>query len=473
LRRVLAWLGALRVPVVLMSATLPTGVAETLVRAYLTGADPVAKPPEVPVSYPGWVHVDAASRQVTARSVPSTRARDLEIGLRPYADDPERVARLLELLGPVRSDGGCVLVVCNTVGEAQDTREALAGAFLEDLPERRPDLLLLHARFPRWQRAERTGRVERLFGKDGRERPRAAVLIGTQVVEQSLDLDFDLVVSDLAPMGLLLQRAGRGHRHRRGRPAAFQRPRLEVLVPVGPDGACRIPRQWRDIYDGDLLLRTQRQLAARAGRPVRVPDDVQALVDGVYAGFEDEAADERLLELTMQRIAKDAAQAGVAQLAAIPPPAAVGDLADLSRGEVPEELIATRLGVDSVDVLCCFTDPNGRRFIDEACTTPLPERGSGPAGRFTRAETRDLLAHAIPVRRGAWVEASGPEQAVPEAWRDEPRLADLVLLPHRVQGLTVTGPVLGSTGFLLDPELGLRMRWQPQGGDARLERSGR
>jgi CRISPR-associated endonuclease/helicase Cas3 len=473
LRRVLAWLGELRVPVVLLSATLPARVARTLVRAYLTGADPDAPLPEVPVSYPGWVHVDAASRTVTARSLPSTRACDLEIGLRAYRDDHERAAHLLELLAAVRAHGGCVLVVCNTVREAQETREVLACAFAEDPPERRPDLLLLHARFPRWQRAETTSRVERLFGKDSQERPHAAVLVATQVAEQSLDLDFDLVVSDLAPMALLLQRAGRGHRHRRPRPAAFGRPRLEVLVPVGPDGACAAPSQWRDIYDEDLLLRTQRLLSARAGRPVRVPDDVQALVDGVYAGFADETDDERLLKLTMQRIAKDTAQAAIAQLVAIPQrPAAVGDLAELSRGEIAEELIATRLGVDSVDVLCCFTDPSGHRFIDRACTTPLADRGSGPGGRFTRAETRNLLMHAIPVRRGAWVQACGAEHAVLAAWREEPRLADLVLLPHRVDGQAVTGPVLGPTAFLLDPELGLQMTRHAHGGDARQERSG-
>jgi CRISPR-associated endonuclease/helicase Cas3 len=466
LRRVLAWLGELRVPVVLLSATLPTSVAKTLVRAYLTGADPRAPLPEAPVSYPGWAHVDAASRTVTCHCLPSTRAQDLTIGLHPYGDDAARVARLLELLVPVRSGGGCVLVVCNTVGEAQQTREALAGAFAEDPPERRPDLLLLHARFPRWQRAETTSRVERLFGKDGQKRPRAAVLVATQVAEQSLDLDFDLVASDLAPMALLLQRAGRGHRHRRLRPVALRRPRLEVLVPVGPDGACAVPGRWRDIYDADLLLGTQRLLSDRAGRPVRVPDDVQALVDGVYAGFKDETADQRLLKLTMQRIAKDAAQAAIAQLVAIPQrPGAVGDLAKLSRGEIAEELIVTRLGVDSVEALCCFVDPSGHRFIDPACTTPLPERGSGSGGRFTHAETRDLLMHAIPVRRGAWVEACGPEQAVPEAWREEPRLADLVLLPHRVDGQAVTGPVLGATSFLLDPELGLRMTRQPHSGD--------
>jgi CRISPR-associated endonuclease/helicase Cas3 len=279
------------------------------------------------------------------------------------------------------------------------------------------------------------------------------------------------VVSELAPMALLLQRAGRGHRHERPRPAALPRPRLEVLVPVNLDGACSPPQRWSDIYDQDLLLRTQRLLSARAGRPVRIPDDVQALVDGVYAGFEDDAADDRLLQLTTQRIAKDAAEAGVAQLAAIPRPGAVGDLAELSRGEASEDLIVTRLGADSVQVLCCFHDPSGHRFLDQTCTMPLPERGSGPGGRFTRPEIRNLFAHTIAVRRSPWIKACGPEQAVPEAWRDEPRLADLVLLPHRVHGSTVSGPVLNTTGFLLDPVLGLRMTRQPPNGAGHRQRS--
>src|SRR5690606_29284004 len=78
-------------------------------------------------------------------------------------------------------------------------------------------LLLFHARFPADERAECERQVLEAFGAQG-ARPQRALLIATQVAEQSLDIDFDFMLSDLAPMDLLLQRAGRLHRHVRERP---------------------------------------------------------------------------------------------------------------------------------------------------------------------------------------------------------------------------------------------------------------
>ncbi|MFB6525098.1 hypothetical protein [Streptomyces sp. NPDC056399] len=100
-----------------------------------------------------------------------------------------------------------------------------------------PRLRLLHARFPAGRRADLTAEAESWFGrtdKPGVRRPsgtRGAVIVATQVIEQSLDLDFDIVVSDLEPLAMLLQRAGRVWRHltpappRMGRETAACRPR--------------------------------------------------------------------------------------------------------------------------------------------------------------------------------------------------------------------------------------------------------
>jgi CRISPR-associated endonuclease/helicase Cas3 len=405
------------------------------------------------VRYPGWVHVDVASHKVTSRGLPSSRARNLGVGLHPHRGARERIERLTHLLQPVQEQGGCALVVCNTVRDAQDTFATLSQAFSTD---GRPELLLLHARFPRWQRAVITRRVERLFGKDGSNRPHAAVLVATQVVEQSLDLDFDLVVSDLTPIALLLQRAGRGHRHERPRPTSFLQPRLEVLIPLGAAGLTEVPRSWRSIYDSDLLLRTSQLLAERAERPIRVPDDIQALVDHVYAGFADERGDDALFQLTLERLARESAQEGLANVTAIPRPDDVDDLHQLSPGSVDEDLITTRLGADSVLVLCPFDRGDGRQFLDAECTQPLPLMGDGPAGRFTRAQVISVLAHTVPMVRGRWMDDCGPSNTAPGTWQGEHALAGIVLLPHRLEGDVRTGPTLGTTSFLLDPRLGLR-----------------
>ena len=92
---------------------------------------------------------------------------------------------------------------------------------------------LFHARFALGDRLDRENDALATFGKEDTSR-RNRVLIATQVVEQSLDLDFDTMISDLAPVDMLIQRAGRLHRHDRGGRA---KPILRVLSPEPTDTA--------------------------------------------------------------------------------------------------------------------------------------------------------------------------------------------------------------------------------------------
>ena len=116
----------------------------------------------------------------------------------------------------------------SSANTAQEVYQALRPYFPGTADDGLPELDLLHARFPFADRAEREARCLGRFGKDGNtvevpgggtrsvHRPSRAVLVSTQIIEQSLDLDFDLMVSDMAPADLLLQRAGRLHRPVRG-----------------------------------------------------------------------------------------------------------------------------------------------------------------------------------------------------------------------------------------------------------------
>ena len=98
------------------------------------------------------------------------------------------------------------------------------------------ELMLLHARFPFEEREKREKEALRAFGREG-ERPKRAILVATQIIEQSLDLDFDLMISDMAPIDLVIQRAGRIHRHDNKRPDSVANPELCILMPdTGPDG---------------------------------------------------------------------------------------------------------------------------------------------------------------------------------------------------------------------------------------------
>jgi CRISPR-associated endonuclease/helicase Cas3 len=87
-----------------------------------------------------------------------------------------------------------------------------------------------HGRFAREDRRLLDTAVEASFGKDA-PRERRVVLVGTQTLEQSLDIDADLMLTDLAPIDVLLQRVGRLHRHRRERPFRFEKCQLLVMTP--------------------------------------------------------------------------------------------------------------------------------------------------------------------------------------------------------------------------------------------------
>lgn len=144
---------------------------------------------------------------------------------------------------------------------------------------------LFHARFPAEDRADLENQIIAKFGKDATyengKRPQKAVLIATQVVEQSLDLDFDLMVSDLAPVDLLLQRAGRLWRHPRGvRPLSSP-----VLYGSGLQHSGELPDlsscYWDQIYSPYILYRTWRILRGRT--ELVLPDHIDPLVQEVYA----------------------------------------------------------------------------------------------------------------------------------------------------------------------------------------------
>jgi CRISPR-associated endonuclease/helicase Cas3 len=179
--------------------------------------------------------------------------------------------------------GAAVAYVRNSVHDAIETAERLRVAGL--------DPILFHARFAMGDRQNIETDVVTRFGRDADpatrvERP----LVATQVVEQSLDLDFDLMITDLAPIDLLLQRAGRVWRHMDERPKNIRRIAQPTICVVSKDPTGEIAGDWvrallprtAAIYpDAALLWRSARILFA-AGRFV-APGDLRDFVDRAYA----------------------------------------------------------------------------------------------------------------------------------------------------------------------------------------------
>lgn len=281
LDRLLTWLGALGASVILLSATLPRARREKLIEAFRGTAQAARVHPDRLDPYPLITLVDMADPSRPERQLlptPSEPTRQVDIRSRQGGMDQRRTNA--QLLVDEVANGGCAAWICNTVAEAQACYLALK-SLKRDLPlAEKPELLLFHARFPFGVRSEIEQQVFEQFGPDG-GRPARAIVVATQVIEQSADLDFDIMMSQIAPIDLLLQRAGRIWRHRRSnrrwRGAA---PILILLDPPEPVAGSPNFESYGRVYEPWILLRT---IAALRGRKaISVPGDVRELVESVY-----------------------------------------------------------------------------------------------------------------------------------------------------------------------------------------------
>jgi CRISPR-associated endonuclease/helicase Cas3 len=294
LERLLEWLAALGSPVVLLSATLPAERRKGLARAYAKGLGLNPVPTLSQPDYPRITWVTPSNQGVQSITQPPESSRELILRWIPddLTDLPSRLQGAL-------TNGGCAAIICNTVRRAQEVYHALKPLFPGVADDGGPKLELFHSQFLYQDREDREKRALSRFGKpdgkvilsDGQEvivqRPGKAILVATQVIEQSLDLDFDLMVTDIAPIDLLLQRAGRLHRHERGekRPQGLGAAQLWVRQPVLADGVPQFDGGSASVYEPHLLLRTWLALQERTDQGIvtlKLPDDIDALVQQVY-----------------------------------------------------------------------------------------------------------------------------------------------------------------------------------------------
>lgn len=271
IERLLNWLSSLGVSVVLLSATLPQSRRKLLAEAYIGNSAEATL--EQSSSYPNlWIWSESGEHQVS----PPAANTDLRISLSTLnygSRDADGKARwLYESV----KNGGCACWITNTVQRAQDMYAALRGIVATDV-----NCLLLHSRFPLNRRQELEKEIDQLYGFVKSTRPVKGIVIGTQVIEQSLDLDFDVMVSDLAPVDLLLQRAGRLHRHAHTptRPAAWGQPHLFVNMDLEEDGNLHVEED-KYVYPEYLLRRTWQVLQSKS--EIVLPSDYRLLVEEVY-----------------------------------------------------------------------------------------------------------------------------------------------------------------------------------------------
>lgn len=272
LQRLLQFHALLGGSAIVMTATLPLGMRSGYAKAFQKGLG-IRRPREVEGrSYPMLTVIGSGIDSVEPAPIAAT-CRD--IAVRRLVDE-DAAAKTLQA-GAER--GMACVWIRNSVSGAIASAAALREAGLQ--------VDLLHARFAVADRLKHEDAVQKRFGRDGIGRA-GRVLVATQVVEASLDLDFDLMVTDLAPIGSLIQRAGRLWRHMDLRPVAARRmlaPALHVLAPdpnrvEGVDWLKQVLGSGALVYPQDVQWRTAKALFDRG--IIRAPGGLRDLIETVY-----------------------------------------------------------------------------------------------------------------------------------------------------------------------------------------------
>lgn len=493
LLRALEWLGAYGTPVVLLSATLPRARREEFFDAYARGrsslqareagslkarlaasrlaASRSAVAPAA-VSSPAGCRAErsreviypAVSYRWRGELVPEQVAasgRHTPVELELLDDDPDT---LLNLLEQRLAGGGCALVVRNTVKRAQETADHLAAHF-------GGDVRVVHSRFIGHDRVRNDEWLRTTFGSpreragEPARRPGRFVVVGTQVVEQSLDIDFDLLVTDLAPIDLLLQRIGRLHRHERG-VGQEHRPELVRVARCVVTGVTSWKAEPPELLPGSVgiywrypLYRAAALIGERVGdgRGIVLPDDIATLVEVAYG---DAVVGPPSWQPVMasaleeaQRKARDKRSAAeVFQVLPPQPPgndllgwlhADIGEADEDRRGRGRAQV---RDGDDSVEVLLLRPLPDGSlrlptgSFRHAGEVVPTDRKPSDSVARAIAGCALRLPASATRGERGDALIAELEQLSWFRAWQTSPALrGQLVLGVSEAGGTTVAG----------------------------------
>ncbi len=235
-----------------------------------------------PTAYP---LISVARQDVPAIQLapPPTAAKSIALRTEPFIKD----AIIAELIARAES-GQHVLWIRNTVVEAQTAFRLIRGdAPVGDTPADQIKIGLLHSRFPLHRRQELEAFWLNHLGKNRPTTGPGSILVATQVVEQSVDIDLDFIVSDLAPTDMLLQRLGRLWRHpRNGRAAAHPEFWIRLPeIPASPNTTTSTLKKSlgrsAHVYAPWVLLRAAAVFTGR--NTLSLPGDIRPLLEATYA----------------------------------------------------------------------------------------------------------------------------------------------------------------------------------------------
>ncbi|MCG8356440.1 MAG: CRISPR-associated helicase Cas3' [Kiloniellales bacterium] len=303
IRALLRFQAALGGSAVLLSATLPNSLRGRFTCAFQCGLDERSAGEASREGVKAYPLASVVASGVTAQT-PVAASRQRKVPVR-FLDSPDAALMAVE---QAAAEGRAALYIRNAVDDAIEAARAFAARGLEPM--------LFHARFALCDRLEREKRVLATFGRDSQPSVRAGkVLVSTQLTQESLDIDFDFMASDIAPVDLLIQRAGRLWRHERARPPGS----CELLL-VTPDPVASADKEWprrllrrtAAVYGNHAQLWLTAKVLKDAGA-IASPDGLRRLVEAVYSESADEVAPEGLLRSSLDAEGRDSGDRSVAQ----------------------------------------------------------------------------------------------------------------------------------------------------------------
>lgn len=245
--RLLAWLRTMGASVIVLSATLPNKTRSSILSAY-SGVKYASIDTNDFYPLASFVNVN---RPVNYLNLTSSRPKPGKVVRINWINEDMLAGEVLSKL----EGGGCAAIICNTVRKAQHIYEVLKKQDIDDI-------ILFHAQFPMAWRKEKEKTIFSAFGKESTiengTRPPRAIVIATQVIEQSLDIDFDVIFSELAPVDLIIQRIGRLHRHNRTRnnPVLAFEPQLYIFELPRDENELPDVIKREKFYDKSILLKS-------------------------------------------------------------------------------------------------------------------------------------------------------------------------------------------------------------------------
>lgn len=278
----------LHVPVILLSATLPSNIKQKLFAAASK------KEPDDIRIHSGYPLVSYLTQQneVCEKQIEEGRADKKEFfQMLPFLQNYQKVADLT--ISNVQS-GGCECVIANTVASAIKTYEEIKKQ-IKEKEIHDCEIILYHAKMPQKIKEKKAEMILKKFGKKEKEknRPKKAIVVGTQVLEQSLDIDCDYLVTEICPIDLLLQRLGRHHRH--GDEFTIRKEKnlgisVQVLVP-------ETEYQYQStemVYEKCYLQATEELLKKQSY--LNIPSCTPEVVNAVYENFDVKAQTKMILQ---------------------------------------------------------------------------------------------------------------------------------------------------------------------------------